>query len=113
MSTTPVVIPDHEESKLQDILKIDLRNADYIHHGHGDVDIDWDHGAALVIKLKGGDLLVVVFLHDHHPTSRLIRLVPILWSFIMLFKIIYLSLTCSLISGCTSRLWGHTGHRHR
>ena len=77
MLTTPVVIPDHEKTKFQDILKIDLRNADYIHHSHGDVDIDWNHSSALVIKHKGGDLLVVVFLHDHHPTAYLVRLVPI------------------------------------
>ena len=80
MSSLPVVIPDHKESKFQDILQIDLRNADNIHHSHGDVDIDWNHSAALVIKHKGGDLLVVVFLHDHHPASYLVRLVPLIRS---------------------------------
>lgn len=73
---TPVVIPDHKESELQDIDKVSLGNAEDVHHSHRDVDIDRDHRAAYRVKVKGGNLLVVVIFHNQHSTAILISFIP-------------------------------------
>ena len=71
-TTTPVVIPDHKESELQDIDKVSLGYAEDVHNSHGNVDIDRNHHAALIVKVKGCYFLVVVVFHNQHPASLLI-----------------------------------------
>ena len=75
MKTSPVVIPDHKESELQDIDKVSLGYAEDVHHSHRDVDIDRDHNAAHRVKVKRGNLLVVVILHNQHSTAILISFI--------------------------------------
>ena len=77
MTTTPVVIPDHKESELKYVDKVSLGYAEDIHHSHRDVDRDRDHRAAHRVKVKGGNLLVIVILHNQHSTVILISFIPV------------------------------------